>query len=802
MARLTAGEIVWRITGDSSGLDRSIRKSNKSLKTFGKTANKSNKSLKTFGKTANKSTKDTGKLEEAWKKLGVAVAAIGFTTIIKGWLTAASDAEEVGNKFGVVFSEVAEAANASAANLSESYGLTKTAAKDMLSGTGDVLAGMDMTQEASLDLSTKIVALSADMVSFKNFAGGTAEATQIVTKALLGERDALQSLDLKISQEELDDLAKSQGKLWKNLTQSEKSLLTYDLIVKKSANSIGDFARSADSGANVLRRVNARIGDLSADIGKDLLPALTNLGLNFLRTSKDGGLLTKIFKGLVKGVSKTITGISILITDLERMNKLHGKEAKDQEKRDSGLKAHLKLLKYLNKISQEKYGIDAKHLTVLAKTDAKAANLLKRWDSTAARFTGMSDNTLKYQKSIDDLNASQVENYKVFDDITKKELEGIDEKIDKRKEELNLGDKKGDDKKRGTTPVNYSKEKEAFFAFSSAIHDFELSEEDSVNKEKENNLKKLDEFKKKLGTKNTDLNKKYADLEVSIEQQAADKIDKIKADAAKKEEDRKKKEFTDALNLATNIANSVASYMGNIASGIETLMTGALESQLAGLDAKMQAEFEAQGVADDTTEERYENELEALEEQLGKASSLKEKKEIKENIDTLKSDRITARKKEAIEAEYAEKRKKLEYEIALVKWKFQLASAISTAPLTVLNAVTAGWPLGPIVAGIYGGLAAASAAIQIAAVAASKPSFQTGGIVPGNSIAGDGIDAKLNSGEMILNSSQQKKLFDMTNSGGKGGGNINIHIGDDLIYSNLYQASQNGDLMIDTRAVV
>lgn len=46
------------------------------------------------------------------------------------------------------------------------------------------------------------------------------------------------------------------------------------------------------------------------------------------------------------------------------------------------------------------------------------------------------------------------------------------------------------------------------------------------------------------------------------------------------------------------------------------------------------------------------------------------------------------------------------------------------------------------------------------------PKFQTGGIVGGSSFAGDGITARVNSGEMILNTSQQAQLFAMANGGG------------------------------------
>ena len=55
-------------------------------------------------------------------------------------------------------------------------------------------------------------------------------------------------------------------------------------------------------------------------------------------------------------------------------------------------------------------------------------------------------------------------------------------------------------------------------------------------------------------------------------------------------------------------------------------------------------------------------------------------------------------------------------------------------------------------------LAVAAIASVIAALAA-VPKFAEGGIVGGNSYHGDRILARLNSGEMVLNTDQQRRLF-------------------------------------------
>lgn len=60
--------------------------------------------------------------------------------------------------------------------------------------------------------------------------------------------------------------------------------------------------------------------------------------------------------------------------------------------------------------------------------------------------------------------------------------------------------------------------------------------------------------------------------------------------------------------------------------------------------------------------------------------------------------------------------------------------------------------------------------------------FANGGIVPGKSFSGDKINARLNSGEMVLNASQQAQLFAIANGGGLGGGSVRFEIeGDKLV---------------------
>ena len=82
-------------------------------------------------------------------------------------------------------------------------------------------------------------------------------------------------------------------------------------------------------------------------------------------------------------------------------------------------------------------------------------------------------------------------------------------------------------------------------------------------------------------------------------------------------------------------------------------------------------------------------------------------------------------------------------------------------------------------------VASLGAVVASAISAASKPNIQKfadGGVVGGSSFTGDRIPAMVNSGEMILNKTQQARLFKIANGGAPEGNAVTFHIsGSDLV---------------------
>jgi len=151
-------------------------------------------------------------------------------------------------------------------------------------------------------------------------------------------------------------------------------------------------------------------------------------------------------------------------------------------------------------------------------------------------------------------------------------------------------------------------------------------------------------------------------------------------------------------------------------SALSSLISAVYDNKIAKIDEALQAELEANGLAEESAVETAERELaEAIE--TGDAENVAEAE-----------DKL---KKAQIEDKYAKKKADIEYEGAMMVWNLQRLQTIAGGVLAVMNAFASGIKFGPYVAAAYAAAAGVVSAIQLGAVEQTKPikSYQTGGIV-------------------------------------------------------------------------
>lgn len=193
-----------------------------------------------------------------------------------------SDLEEATNKFNVVFQGFSKQAGDAIDELREKFGQSELSAKQMLSGTGDILTGFGFDRKLALDMSVLTAQLGSDLASFTNYAGGAAGATDALTKAMLGETESAKMLGIVIKQDSeeyknLVEQAMTTGvqikeggeKIVVTNEQQAKAVAALALAYQQSKNAHGDFLRSQDSIANQTQILKNNLTELYTVIGKD-----------------------------------------------------------------------------------------------------------------------------------------------------------------------------------------------------------------------------------------------------------------------------------------------------------------------------------------------------------------------------------------------------------------------------------------------------------------------------------------------------------------------------------------------------
>jgi hypothetical protein len=195
------------------------------------------------------------------------------------FVKAAADAEETENRFREVFKGIEEDADAATEAMTSGFDLATTSAQELLAATGDILVGFGFNRKAALDLSQQVNALAVDLASFKNVQGGAAQASNAITKALLGEREMLKGLGIAILEEDvkLKVLQLRQEGMTFETERQAKSFATLRLVMDRSRDAIGDYGRTSESVTNQSRRMRERFRELSVTFGRELLPLASDL---------------------------------------------------------------------------------------------------------------------------------------------------------------------------------------------------------------------------------------------------------------------------------------------------------------------------------------------------------------------------------------------------------------------------------------------------------------------------------------------------------------------------------------------
>lgn len=155
------------------------------------------------------------------------------------------------------------------------FGLTDDSLRGLAANFGDLLKPMGFTAAQAADMSTKVVGLSGALSAWSGGTRTAAEVSNILAKAMLGERDGLKELGISISENDVTQrlAAKGQKELTGAALEQAKALATQELIFEKSSDAQKAWA---DGSLDAVKKQNAlkeKIAELREDLAAKLQPA-------------------------------------------------------------------------------------------------------------------------------------------------------------------------------------------------------------------------------------------------------------------------------------------------------------------------------------------------------------------------------------------------------------------------------------------------------------------------------------------------------------------------------------------------
>jgi hypothetical protein len=224
-----------------------------------------------------------GKFGDSAKKMGGLLAGAFAITALADFGTdlfnSGKQLEEWRRKSEAVFGDQLEGVQEWADANNTALGITDEALVNIAAGMSDLLKPMGFTAEEATRMTTDTLELSGALASWSGGQYDAAEVSDILAKAMLGERDSLKSLGISMSQAEVDQraLAIAQADGRDEITDMDKALATQQLVLEKSTDAQAAWAEGGEDAAIAQNELGVTMMELKEDIASALIPVFNTL---------------------------------------------------------------------------------------------------------------------------------------------------------------------------------------------------------------------------------------------------------------------------------------------------------------------------------------------------------------------------------------------------------------------------------------------------------------------------------------------------------------------------------------------
>lgn len=237
---------------------------------------------------------DTMKSRASNAMRALAAAALLYigTQFTKELIEGAVELDLIGNRIDTVFGEGAETIREWAGTVDERLGTSQERVAGMAASVVDVLGpALKIGSEEAFEMAQQVLLLGSDLDLFSDQTGSTQEAVDILTRAFLGEREALERLGIKVSEADIDArlLANGQSELAGDSLTAARAAAFLELATEQAGNAMEFAGGEAGENARKVRELESKWQTLKDELSVKLQPVLEFLldTLIFLTTHID-----------------------------------------------------------------------------------------------------------------------------------------------------------------------------------------------------------------------------------------------------------------------------------------------------------------------------------------------------------------------------------------------------------------------------------------------------------------------------------------------------------------------------------
>ena len=238
------------------------------------------KGVKKGAKQVDSATKRMGKnVSKTSGTIKTAMQVVAAGAVIafgKSMVTNAAVMESVEARTDKVFGASAAKINQWADDSAAAMGMSSNEVQNLANSLGDLLVPLGISRSEAAAFSMESLEVANALSEWTGGQVSVEMAAEATRKALLGEREMLKELGVKISEADVKTrvLANGQGELTGDAMAAAKAMATQEIIVEKSADALTAYAESGDTALRAQKDLASQTAELKDELSQQLAPVL------------------------------------------------------------------------------------------------------------------------------------------------------------------------------------------------------------------------------------------------------------------------------------------------------------------------------------------------------------------------------------------------------------------------------------------------------------------------------------------------------------------------------------------------